>query len=796
MSLLGAAAVLEPMGTTAAATMHRTTDVLGSRVLADALGPAPADAPMRVQVALTDPQAAEETALAAAVVDPRSPDYRQFLTPSQYADRFRLPAAVRSEVLRWLRAGGVRVDRVSGVGDLIAVTGTVASLQRLFAVHLDTYQLDGHRFVANDTPPLVPGPVRAVLGLNTWQHFAPVRPAAPQQPTDASDPPGPIGRLGSDTRVGGPRHQLGAYAGNVDVRKLWTAYDAPPGDQGQGVRMGVFMAGNAAPIIGSLRVFEAAEQLPRVPVRVVRAQPGQPDEFATNDGSEEWSLDTQAASGMAPQVSELDLYTAKSLQDADVVGEFAYWADDKTGPELMNASFGACEATPLTSQTGRGPLSVAIGNNIQDSVEKSLRQAFTEGRTVFAAAGDSGSSCAAVSLPVVGGGNGVLNQGVPAQLYPAASPYVTSVGGTVVALKPDGSREKEETWAFTGGGSALFIPRPDWQSAEAAINRPCLLTDADGVPQPPGTICRGVPDIATLSGNITQGLYIVNYDKPTNASGTSLSSPLAMGSWARVVAAARTRIGPVAPAVYRLSPTQRTRDFYDVTKGEAIGNGLNIPGPGWDYTSGYGVPDIAHLAADLGGGIVPVHPPKHPAKVPDPQTGTLAGNQIACLPFGTSPVGNIEPSTFGDPGTTRDITSAAMDLSPDGQSLVITVSGPQLGPEVELGSGGTTMEVDWTYQGQTWAAESIATLGQVNGTVRMVSRNADAVPAGPRPTRTVVQARYEGHALIMTIPLSAIGSPPRGARLSEPVVISGSDGGAEDVAGPQYDYTVGQRCRH
>jgi kumamolisin len=777
VSLLGAAAVLDPVDT-AAAAMHRTADLLGPQVLTGLLGPAPADTPMRVQVALTDPRAAQEAALAAAVVDPHSPDYRKFLTPGQYADRFRLPTAVTAEVTRWLDGGGVHVDRVSGVGDLIGVTGTVAAFDRLFAVHLGTYQVDGHRFVANDTAPLVPGPVRAVLGLNTWQRFAPVRPAGSWQ-------------------AGGPRHVLGAFAGNVDVRKLWTAYDAPAGNQGQGVRMGVFMAGNTAPIIGSLRVFEQAEQLPRVPVRVVRAQPGQPDEFASNDGAEEWELDTQAASGMAPQVSELDLYTAKSLQDADVVGEFAYWADDKTGPDMMNASFGACESTPFAFQTGRGSLSAAIGNNIQESVEKSLRQAFTEGRTVFAAAGDSGSSCAAVSLPVVGGGNGVLNQGVPAQLYPAASPYVTAVGGTVVDLNADGSRKSEETWAFTGGGSALFIPRPDWQSGEPAINRPCLLTDADGVAQPPGTICRGVPDIATLSGSDLQGLYIVNYDKPGNASGTSLSSPLAMGSWARVAAAARTRIGPAAPAIYRLSPDKRAHDFYDITAGEAIGNGLNIPGPGWDYTSGYGVPDISHLAGDLAGGTVPVQHRKHLAKVPDPQTGTLAGNRIACLPFGTSPVGNVEVSTLGDPGTTRDITAAAMDLSPDGNSLVITVSGPQLGPQVALGSGSTSVEVDWTYQGQTWVAESraIAT-GQVGGTVRTISRNTDAVPTPAPAKRVTFPARYDGHALIMTIPLSAIGSPPRGARLGEPVAISGSDGGVDDVAGPQYDYTVGQRCKH
>ncbi len=306
----------------------------------------------------------------------------------------------------------------------------------------------------------------------------------------------------------------------------------------------------------------------------------------------------------------------------------------------MNASFGACEATPLTSQTGRGPLSVAIGNNIQDSVEKSLRQAFTEGRTVFAAAGDSGSSCAAVSLPVVGGGNGVANQVYPAQLYPAASPYVTAVGGTVVDLNPDGSRKKEETWAFTGGGSALFIPEPEWQKGggRTSTGRACSPTPT-AVPQPPRHDLPWCPGHRRdVRQQPAEAIYIVNYDQPTGAGGTSLSSPLVMGAWSRVAAAARTRIGRVAPAIYRLDADAAGPATSSTSPpGEAIGNGLNVPGPGWDYTSGYGVPDIAHLAADLGGGIVPVQHPKHPAKVPDPQTGTVAGNGIACLPFGTSP---------------------------------------------------------------------------------------------------------------------------------------------------------------
>jgi hypothetical protein len=86
--------------------------------------------------------------------------------------------------------------------------------------------------------------------------------------------------------------------------------------------------------------------------------------------------------------------------------------------------------------------------------------------------------------------------------------------------------------------------------------------------------------------------------------------------------------------------------------------------------------------------------------------------------------------------------------------------------------------------------------GHVTGTVQAVGRHDSPVPGAEKAKPAQFPAKYEGHSLVMTIPLSAIGSPPRGARLSYPVAMSGSDLSTEDVAGPQYDYTVGQRCRH
>jgi len=99
-------------------------------------------------------------------------------------------------------------------------------------------------------------------------------------------------------------------------------------------------------------------------------------------------------------------------------------------------------------------------NALEPVADQTLAQGVLEGRTLFAATGDTGSSCPVLVLgPDLGAGNGVINQGVPIVNYPAASPYVVAVGGTV--LYPDGStpaqRGLEYPWPYTGGGQSFFI---------------------------------------------------------------------------------------------------------------------------------------------------------------------------------------------------------------------------------------------------------------------------------------------------------------------------------------------------
>jgi len=48
--------------------------------------------------------------------------------------------------------------------------------------------------------------------------------------------------------------------------------------------------------------------------------------------------------------------------------------------------------------------------------------------------------------------------------YPAASKYVTAVGGTTLNLNPDNSYASESAWADGGSGCSAYEPKPAWQA--------------------------------------------------------------------------------------------------------------------------------------------------------------------------------------------------------------------------------------------------------------------------------------------------------------------------------------------
>jgi kumamolisin len=220
-----------------------------------------------------------------------------------------------------------------------------------------------------------------------------------------------------------------------------------------------------------------------------------------------------------------------------------------------------------------------------DAINQRLRAASLRGITVCVAAGDDGS------------GDQMHDQRAHVH-FPASSPFVLAVGGTMV----DG--EQEVVWwnapgdrsqprgGSTGGGVSVKFARPEWQDVHvASLNAGAI----DG---------RVVPDVAALAGSPGYGL--VFNGRQTMNGGTSAAAPL----WSALVArigAARTATKPafLAPLLYEQGHDGRARGAtacVDITQGNNAspqpGVGYHA-GIGYDAVSGWGVPNGQALLDSL-----------------------------------------------------------------------------------------------------------------------------------------------------------------------------------------------------
>ena len=623
---------------------------------ANKLGPPSPSQVMTIGIGLKDPNATGEAALARAQQNPASPDYGRFLTPAQFDSRFGVSKAAFRRMLAWLRSGGANVIDTSGARNYIELTATVKQIDSLFQTKINRYTAKGVTFLANATPPSVPLhlDVLAIVGLNTLEHpTTPLlgahrgTPAPGSSVLGLSSAPASLPSIpGESTLTGTIQKVLGSLPGlpgenplsshlsvpaapsvptipaELTPQDMWSVYDMPAADMGQGQSIAIMGSGDSSTTVKDLAIFESEHNLPKVAVQVTDTP--KDGNFSDTGGNVEWELDTQASTGVAPDVKKVHLYFAEHLVDPDVEADFVKWVGDPNGPKQANASFGECETSPANA-TLESTIPTQFNNNedynamygtgapdaLEPVAEQTLEQGVLEGRTLFAATGDTGSSCPVLVLgPDAGAGNGVANQGVPIVNYPAASPYVVAVGGTV--LYPDGSstpqRALEYPWPYSGGGQSFFIPEPAFQQSDSDVNRPCL-SDVSGNPNTSGVTCRGIPDVADESGDIATSSYDIYSDELGGASsegGTSLSSPLMVGMWARMQAASRHGTGFADPDIYRVAEnaTAYARDFNDYPAGT---NGFYQATPGWDYVSGWGTPVLSALMSDIDGRTTPVH---------------------------------------------------------------------------------------------------------------------------------------------------------------------------------------------
>jgi subtilase family serine protease len=570
-----------------------TGNVLQSLGEAAPVAPAPASQRMRIGLVIAHPHQKAENAALRSIYSPSSAHFHRFFTPRAYAHQFGVSNRTASAVRSWLASRGLRVDYASGARDYFLASGTVSQVQSLLGTTLGVYSFKGAHFMANSSAPRVPARlhVAQVLGLNTFQRFHTMQ------------------------QEGQVRGALPAASGTPNIgaqspKDLWSVYQQPKNQTGRGVSVAILGNGATDSVIADLHQFDKENGFRPLPVQVVHT-PANGD-FSDTSGNEEWNIDMQAIHGMAPGISKEVLYFAPTLADTDLVASTATWVNDPHGPPIMNASLGECEVTPLNSALNDPslspingnenpsalPVSQGLSNSSEPAQTQLLKQAVMEGRTLFASSGDSGSSCTVI-YP---GTNGIGNYVVPLTEDPANTPYTVGVGGTV--LYSDGGdpaqRTFEYAWTHGGGNASPFILAPSYQQNVTNLTRTCIA-DSDGGQSGSGKLCRGVPDVSAISGDvISNGYTIVADGADSEGGGTSLSSPLWAGMWARVVGTSlhQRGYGFANPLIYAIGkdPKRYAQSFYDITNGT---NGLNQAQTGWDYTTGFGVPRLSGLLRNV-----------------------------------------------------------------------------------------------------------------------------------------------------------------------------------------------------
>jgi hypothetical protein len=172
-----------------------------------------------------------------------------------------------------------------------------------------------------------------------------------------------------------------------------------------------------------------------------------------------------------------------------------------------------------------------------------------------------------VAVTVSSGDNG-YGGGVE---YPAASRYVTAVGGTSLHTAANSRGWSETAWSGAGSGCSSYVAKPSWQGDSLCPN-------------------RSVADVSAVADPATGLAVYDSYDGWKQVGGTSAAAP--------IIAATFALVG--SPAASPSFPYDDPAWFNDVdagSNGDCILLYLCSAGVGFDGPTGIGAPSLDHTGS-------------------------------------------------------------------------------------------------------------------------------------------------------------------------------------------------------
>ena len=577
---------------------------------------------MTIRFSRTADQEAALDQLLVDLQDPSSPRYHQWLTPAQFGAQFGLSTGDIAKVTAWLTGKGFTVTGVAQGGSFVTFDGTVAQAQAAFGTSIHNLSVDGVTHFANITNAQVPSAFANVVSGITGLHDFRLKPrvhASVVKPNFTSSV------------------SLNHYLAPGD---LYTIYDMNPlltaGINGTGITIAV--TGQVQVLLTDVTAFRSAAGLStNLPTPTpVNGGAGATHQCSASTSSNcpspnlddlaESSLDVEWSGAMAPAATVL------FVNGPDIIANSMTQAIDQNLAPIITISYGNCEA--------------GWGSTTLNTMNQLFKQANAQGQTILAATADVGATdCDNGSSAI---------EGLTVD-FPASSPYVTGVGGTMFNegnatgattywSSPDTtfaagsavpaadvsakSYIPETTWnedspgsffSAGGGGASAIFSKPAWQVETGA---PGMTTTV------PTDASRDLPDVSLDAASVhdpflycSQGSCVTGFRTASStlnvAGGTSFDSQLFGGMLALVEQKIGGRIGNANPKLYAMGNSAAyyngtgTSVFHDVTSGNnsnpctagtpgcPYGGTIGFSaGTGYDLATGWGSVDLNNLAND------------------------------------------------------------------------------------------------------------------------------------------------------------------------------------------------------
>ncbi|MGD0048402.1 MAG: S53 family peptidase [Bryobacteraceae bacterium] len=384
-------------------------------------------------------QQAALDAFLASLENAKSPNYHQWITATQFGQRFGPSAPDLNKITGWLQAEGFTVNVIYPHG-AIDFTGTAAQVRSAFGTHVHNLSVGGVAHIANMTDPSIPAAlapaVKGVVALHDFRPHFYAKPAVPAY-----------------TFAGSNGTELALVPQDVaTIYNLTPLFAAGYSGRGQTI---VLIEDTYLYSLGDWTTFRKTFGLARAyPYATLTEEAPAPATGTNNctvptvntaDG--EAAIDVEYASAAAPNAT---IILAACADTATFGGLIALenLLTQTSLPSVVSISYGEAEASD--------------GATANAAFANAYSLAVAEGVSIFVSTGDEGAASADANVSHATHGIGVSGW--------SSTPYNVAVGGTDFSDSYSGTNATY--WNSTNSsnyGSALsYIPEIPWNDSCAS----------------------------------------------------------------------------------------------------------------------------------------------------------------------------------------------------------------------------------------------------------------------------------------------------------------------------------------